>query len=56
MNCTKTVELIEMQIGMLSRIGPGNVLHGDANAPAGVGTSEGVWPIDKYCEAQDFRD
>jgi len=27
MSCTKTVELVEMQIEMLSRIGPGNMYY-----------------------------
>ena len=33
MSCAKTADPIEMQFGMLSRVSPGNVLHGDGDPP-----------------------
>jgi len=42
----KTAEPIEMQIGMLSQVGPGiYVLHGEVDASTGRGTFRGVSPI-----------
>jgi len=38
MSCMKTAELIEMQFRMLSRVGSENVLHGNVDAPRGMGT------------------
>jgi len=31
-------EQVEMQSGMLSWVGPGNILHRDVDAPTGTGT------------------
>ena len=48
MSTVETAEPIEMQLGMLSWMGPGNMYYtGDVNAPIGVGTFWGVWPIDR---------
>jgi len=51
-SCTKTAELIKMQFGMLSRVGPGNVLYGDVDSATGRGVYLGVWPIERHCKAQ----
>jgi len=40
-----------MQFGMLSQMGPGNVLHGDVDAPMERSTFGGVWLIEKHCKA-----
>jgi len=44
-------EAIEMQFGMLSPVGLGNVLHGGVDADMGRGTLWGVWPLEKHCKA-----
>jgi len=42
------VEPIEIQVGMLSRMGPGNrALHWSADVSARRGTYGGIWPIAK---------
>jgi len=50
-SCAKTAEPIEMQFGMLSRVGPEHVLYGDVHALTGRGTFGGLWPIEKHCDA-----
>jgi len=40
MSCAKTAQPIEMQLWMLSQVGPGNILHGDVDASSGMGTFE----------------
>ena len=43
------VEPIEIQIGMLSRMGPGNrALDWSADVSTGRGTYGGIWPIEKH--------
>jgi len=51
-SCTKTAELIEMQFGMLTRVGPGShVLHGGVDGPAGRSIFGGVLLIEKHYKA-----
>ena len=50
MSCAKTAELIKMQSGMLSRVGPGNIIWG-CRYLHGKGHFWGVWPIEK----QEFQ-
>jgi len=38
-------EPTEMQFGMLSWVDPRNVLLGVIDAPTGMGTFRGVWPL-----------
>ena len=53
MSCAKMAEPVEM----LSQVGPGNVLVQETcvtwgvDAPSGISTFEGVWPIEKHCKA-----
>jgi len=56
MSCAKTTEPIEMQFGMLSWVGPGNLYYMGCGCPR-EGTLWGVWPIEKYCKpvAKDPR-
>jgi len=55
MSCALTAEPIEMQFGMLSQVGPGNVLHGDVDAFTGgiyIPSSFGsIWQIEEHCKA-----
>jgi len=39
-----------MQFGMLSWVGPGNILYGDVDAPW-LGALWGVWLIEKHGKA-----
>jgi len=51
MSCAVTAEPIEMQFGMLSQVGPGNVLHGDVDASTGglvLGVSSRLKSIVKH--------
>jgi len=51
--CAKTVEPIEMQFGMLSRVGPRNITWGVA-VPTGRDIFGSVRSIEKNCKAYDF--
>jgi len=49
MSCAKTAELIEVPLGMLSRVGSGNPVLGWVQMIPWEGHFWGVWWIDKHC-------
>jgi len=50
-SCAKMVELIEMQFGMLSWVGPGNTYCMGCRWPHGKRHFWDAWPTEKHCKA-----
>ena len=55
MTCAETAEPIEMQFGMLSRVGSENMYYMGSRCPHGKRHFWSVWAIEKHCTAYDLR-
>jgi len=54
-SCAREAELIEMQFGMLSQMGPGNMYYmGCRRCLHGKRHCWGLWLIDKHCKVIGF--
>jgi len=51
MSCAEMAGLIQTQLGMLGRVGPGNMYYMGYRCPHGGGTLWGVWAIEKHSKA-----
>jgi len=54
MICVKMAEPINMQLGMLSWVGPGTCITWECRCPTGSSAFGSVWRIQKHCKALDF--